>query len=66
VEEKEFNIDEIITEVSWRLSNGIMNLDQTDTINVLREVLRERGYNNIFIDEFIHTIKNPNEDIISK
>lgn len=66
MEKKEFNIDEIISEVSWRLSNGIMDLDQKETINMLREVLREREYNNMFIDEFIHTIKNPTGETSEK
>lgn len=59
MEKTELNIDEILLEMSWRLSDGIVDFNKDESVDVLREVLLEMGYNRSFIDEFIFSVKNP-------
>jgi hypothetical protein len=56
----EFNIDEILTETSWRLKSGIVDFNTDESINTLQKVLKEYEYNSDFIDAFIFNIKNIN------
>jgi len=59
MEKNELNIDEILLEMSWRLSDGIVDFKKDESISMLREVLEEMGYDNKFIDEFTFSVKYP-------
>lgn len=64
MENTKFNIDEILTEVSWRLSDGIVNFDKKESVDILRKVLTEMNYSDKFIDEFIYAIKKNSGNIV--
>jgi len=57
----DFDIDEILSEVSWRLKSGVIELNSIESISLLKEVLKEKEYSSEFIDEFISNLtKNVN------
>lgn len=52
------DFDNILKEMSWRLKTGIVDLTQSESINILRQIMIEMKYDRNFIDEYIFELKN--------